>query len=151
MHNNKKIKRDVLKDSPLTKSAFLPKMRKIPKDILDIAKEKKITIPVRIHDLETMRINAGTGCYEFHLSYEEVLSENLKNLPLDCKADEEYSIHLPDYIPNNRIFDPISLDEDIKKISKEILHRTESLANSLELLTGKSPNCWFFFSKKSQS
>ena len=42
------------------------------------AKHKNLTIPVRAHDLEMMRKSIGTGCYEFHLSYEEILSGDIE-------------------------------------------------------------------------
>lgn len=137
LYVNKKTKRDIKKNTPLTKSAFLPQIKSISDEILHRAKKNKITIPVRIHDLDEMRLNVGTRCYEFHLSFNEVLSDDLEKLVLNCRSDEEYSIHLPDYIPDNRIFDPISIDDDIKKVSREILNRTENLALSLEQLTGK--------------
>ena len=97
----------------------------------------KIAIPVRIHDLNEMREFIGTGCYEFHLSYDEVLSDDIERVIEDCNDDEVYSIHLPDYIPGNRIFDPISSDEDIRKISKRVLERTENLSCNLEQKTGR--------------
>lgn len=136
-YSGKKIKRDLSKGSPLTKSTFIPEIKQISADVLNRAQEKKITVPVRIHDLNKMRFNVGTGCYEFHLSYDEVLSDDLTNLVSNCNSEELYSIHLPDYIPNNRIFNPISSDKDIKEISKKILSRTENLAYGLEQLTGK--------------
>ena len=57
----------------------------------------KIAIPVRIHDLNEMREFIGTGCYEFHLSYDEVLSDDIERVIEDCNDDEVYSIHLPLY------------------------------------------------------
>ena len=151
LYTNKFIKRDLAQGAPLTRSSFLPPINKLSNDVLKRANNKKITIPVRIHDLDIMRLNVGTGCYEFHLSYEEVLSEDLINLVSNCLPNEIYSIHLPDYIPNNRIFDPISPDEDINTVSKKVLKRTEDLAHKLEQLTGKKVPIVGSFSQRNDS
>lgn len=132
----KKIERDLYAGSPITEMSFTVPIKALSSEQLAKAKQKKITIPVRIHDLEIMRKNIGTGSYEFHLSYEEVLSDDINKVKDICKADENYSIHLPDYIPGNRIFDPISIDVEINQLSRKVLQRTEWLSDSLEQLTG---------------
>jgi len=134
----KKIKRDLYAGSPITKMSFTTPIKALSSEQLARAKKKKITMPVRIHDLEIMRKNIGTGSYEFHLSYEEVLSDDIDRVKDICKAEENYSIHLPDYIPGNRIFDPLSIDGEIKQLSRKVLQRTEILSDSLEQLTGFS-------------
>ena len=134
----KKIERDLYAGSPITEMSFTAPIKKLSSEQLAKAKQKKITIPVRIHDLEIMRKNIGTGSYEFHLSYEEVLSDDIDRVKDICKAEENYSIHLPDYIPGNRIFDPLSIDGEINQLSRKVLQRTERLSDSLEQLTGFS-------------
>lgn len=132
----KEIKRDLKKGDAITEFSFLEPIEKLSSAQLSKAKEKKITIPVRLHDLEIMRENIGTGCYEFHLSYEEVLSDNLDKAIDICRAEENYSIHLPDYVPGNRIFDPLSINSETKHLSERVLQRTERLSAQLEQLTG---------------
>ena len=134
----KKIERDLYAGSPITEMSFTAPIKALSSEQLAKAKQKKITIPVRIHDLEIMRKNIGTGSYEFHLSYEEVLSDDIDRVKDICKAEENYSIHLPDYIPGNRIFDPLSIDGEINQLSRKVLQRTERLSDSLEQLTGFS-------------
>tara|TARA_B100001057_G_C22865793_1_gene956436 strand:+ start:992 stop:2812 length:1821 start_codon:yes stop_codon:yes gene_type:complete len=132
----KKIKQDLNKDLALTERSFLEPLKKLSTEQLFKAKQKKITIPVRIHDLEITRRYIGTGSYEFHLSYEEVLSDDIHKVAEICRPDEAYSIHLPDYIPGNRIFDPLSLDKETNALSIKVLQRTEGLSKILEQLTG---------------
>ena len=132
----KKIKRDLYAGSPITEMSFTVPIKALSSVQLAKAKQKKITIPVRIHDLEIMRKNIGTGSYEFHLSYEEVLSDDINRVKDICKAEENYSIHLPDYIPGNRIFDPLSIDGQTNQLSRKLLQRTERLSDRLEQLTG---------------
>lgn len=134
----KKIERDLYAGSPITEMSFTVPFEALSIEHLARAKQKKITIPVRIHDLEIMRKNIGTGSYEFHLSYEEVLSDDIDRVKDICRAEENYSIHLPDYIPGNRIFDPLSIDGEINQLSRKVLQRTERLSDSLEQLTGFS-------------
>jgi N-acetylneuraminate synthase len=134
----KKVERDLYAGSPITEMSFTAPIKALSSEQLAKAKQKKITIPVRIHDLEIMRKNIGTGSYEFHLSYEEVLSDDIDRVKDICKAEENYSIHLPDYIPGNRIFDPLSIDGEINQLSRKVLQRTERLSDSLEQLTGFS-------------
>ena len=134
----KKIERDLYAGSPITEMSFTVPIKALSSEQLAKAKQKKITIPVRLHDLEIMRKNIGTGSYEFHLSYEEVLSDDIDRVKDICKAEENYSIHLPDYIPGNRIFDPLSIDGEINQLSRKVLQRTERLSDSLEQLTGFS-------------
>ena len=135
-YKGKEIKQDLIKGSALTERNFLDPIKPLSVSQLAIAKRKKITIPVRIHDLEIMRENIGTGNYEFHLSYEEVLSDEIDLVTSRCKKEDSYSIHLPDYIPGNRIFDPLSPDNDTSEVSCRILKRTEDLSKRLEQLTG---------------
>ena len=132
----KRIKQDLDKGLALTERSFLDPLKSLSTEQLAKAKQKKITIPVRIHDLEIMRKNIGTGSYEFHLSYEEVLSDDIDRVKTICKAEEAYSIHLPDYIPGNRIFDPLSFDKETSELSRKVLQRTERLSMTLEQLTG---------------
>ena len=98
-YENKVIQRNLDQGMPLTKSGFLKPLAKLSDKKLLKAKKMKIAIPVRIHDLNEMREFIGTGCYEFHLSYDEVLSDDIERVIEDCNDDEVYSIHLPDYIP----------------------------------------------------
>ena len=97
-YENKVIQRNLDQGMPLTKSGFLKPLAKLSDKKLLKAKKMKIAIPVRIHDLNEMREFIGTGCYEFHLSYDEVLSDDIERVIEDCNDDEVYSIHLPDYI-----------------------------------------------------
>jgi sialic acid synthase SpsE/sugar phosphate isomerase/epimerase len=132
----KKTTRDLYAGSPITEMSFTVPIKALSCEELAKAKQKRITIPVRIHDLEIMRRNIGTGSYEFHLSYEEVLSDDIERIKDICNAEENYSIHLPDYIPGNRIFDPLSIDGETNQLSRKVLQRTERLANKLEQFTG---------------
>ena len=74
------------------------------------------------------------GSFEFHLSFDEVLSDiDITNI----NPDNKYSIHLPDYINPTQLIDPFSNDDSQKKDSLKILDRTVKFAKELQELTGE--------------
>lgn len=105
----------------------------ISDNIIDIAKQMKLAIPVRLHDFEKMKSLFPIGAYEFHLSFDEVLSEiDFTNI----SPDNLYSIHLPDYINPTQLIDPFSENDDQKSASLILLERTVNFAEKLQDLTG---------------
>ena len=94
------------------------KMKKISSKEIKFCKKHKVTLPVRKHDVDKIRKEFSTGRYEFHLSYSEVDS-GLNKIMIN--PNEEYSIHLPDYIGPNHLIDPFG-EPMIKKRSEFILN-----------------------------
>ena len=106
---------------------------------------KKISIPVRLHDYNLIRNKIPTGFYELHLSFEEIMS----NIDYSIfNKEDKFSIHLPDYINSNQLIDPIYGDTNVKKISKRIIKKTNLLASYLESLTNEKVYVVGSFSKK---
>lgn len=117
----------------LNRSAFQVTSQ-VSDEALDFARRKKIGIPVRLHDLAGIEQKFPVGNYEFHLSFGEVMS--------DLRADNydrnnNYSIHLPDYINSTQLMDPFSPDSAQIEGSLNILQRTVDFANQLQNHTGK--------------
>ena len=129
---DKKIIRDVLVGEPVTKDFFENFTLDLNDEDIDFCKANKISIPVRFHDLDLIKNEIGNKIYEFHLSYVETLNLNGTDKMHLISEDEIYSIHLPDYIPGNRILDPISLDKDIKEISNKIIKNISDFAKLIE-------------------
>lgn len=102
---------------------------------LQFAREQRIGIPVRLHDLAAIEAKFPVGTFEFHLSFREVLSELHAE---KYSADNEYSIHLPDYINATELMDPFSSDDDQAQASLNILERTVAFAEALQERTGKA-------------
>ncbi|WP_305984995.1 N-acetylneuraminate synthase family protein [Roseibium sp. MMSF_3544] len=100
---------------------------------LDRAKELKLALPVRLHDLGQVARQFPIGAYEFHLSYKEVLS-----VPDAGIADPgcRYSVHLPDYVNSTQLMDPFAPDEGQRAASKAVLDRTVDFALELSNRTG---------------
>lgn len=125
--------RDVTSGQVLSRSVF-EKIPSVSDAAMDFARRRKISIPVRLHDLAGIEQRFPVGSYEFHLSYGEVLSE------IDAKqynADNRYSIHLPDYINSTQLMDPFSSDALQAEQSYNILKRTVDFADALQQHTGQ--------------
>jgi len=87
-----------------------------------------------LHDYKKMESMFPIGAFEFHLSFDEVLSDiDITNI----NPDNKYSIHLPDYINPTQLIDPFSKDDSQKKDSLKILDRTVEFAKELQELTGE--------------
>src|SRR5690606_26245331 len=94
----------------------------------------KIGIPVRLHDLASIERKFPVGSYEFHLSFGEVLSGLSAR---SYNRDNNYSIHLPDYISSTQLMDPFSEDAAQVAGSLNILQRTADFAQALQDHTGR--------------
>ena len=126
--------RNVAAGEVLSRSVF-KEPEKVTDNALQFARKHRIGIPVRLHDLAAIEAKFPVGSYEFHLSFREVLSE----LHADkYSADNEYSIHLPDYINATQLMDPFSPDSEQAQASRNILERTVSFAEALQDRTGKA-------------
>jgi len=136
---DKKIKRDIFQGKPLEALDYEDEKESISDELLNFAKRNKIALPIRLYDYKYFFDNLNTNYFEFHLSYGEVLSDRLNDF---LKANsgingKGFSIHLPDYLHSNRIIDPTSEDQDIRKESIEIISRVLQFAEGLEDLSGK--------------
>ena len=129
---SKPIQTELKKGEAITGSLF-SKVRPISQNIINSARNIGLSLPVRLHDLSNMESLFPIGAFEFHLSFDEVLSDiNLKNInPLN-----KYSIHLPDYINPTQLIDPFSSNKDQRKASLNVLERTTIFADRLQELTG---------------
>ena len=129
---NKPLQVGISKGQVVTKGIF-NKITPISGEVIDIAKKMKLSLPVRLHDYEKMEKNFPIGAFEFHLSFDEVLSEiDLTNI----NPDNKYSIHLPDYINPTQLMDPFSKDDKQKEASLALLNRTVKFSERLQALTG---------------
>lgn len=128
----KPLQVNLSKGQVVTKGIF-NKSSPISENILDIAKEMRLAIPVRLHDFEKMKKLLPICAYEFHLSFDEVLSEIDFSI---ISPDSLYSIHLPDYINPTKLMDPFSEDNDQRQASLIILERTVNFAEKLQDLIG---------------
>jgi sialic acid synthase SpsE/sugar phosphate isomerase/epimerase len=129
---SKPLQANISKGEVIAKGVF-NKITPISDRVIGIAKEMKLSLPVRLHDYKKMESMFPIGAFEFHLSFDEVLSEiDFTNI----SPDNKYSIHLPDYINPTQLMDPFSEDDKQKEASLILLERTVKFAEKLQILTG---------------
>ena len=61
------------------------------------------------------------------------------------KKNHQYSIHLPDYINENELINPFSMDESQRKLSFLIINKIADLSLEIQIKQEKSTCCWKFF------
>jgi N-acetylneuraminate synthase len=101
------------------------------------ANNRSISLPVRLHDFKFFNDTFELQNYEFHLSYQEILKGEFYNIAQAVTSSKTVSIHLPDYIPGNKILDPISQCDEVKSGSIDIIERSKEFAKVLFDVTGK--------------
>jgi sialic acid synthase SpsE/sugar phosphate isomerase/epimerase len=119
---------DLKKNAPLIRSAFV-KPEVLPEVVLEFAREKLLSLPVRLHDLDFFQKEIPVQAFEFHLSFKEVASE------LDVSRmdpSRRYSVHLPDYINSVQLIDPFSDDAQQRADSRTVIDRTLDFAARLQ-------------------
>jgi len=130
---SRSLKRNIEKDSVLTKSIFEEDLP-ISDEVINSAKEMQLSLPIRLHDYKEMESMFPIGAFEFHLSFDEVLS-NIDTV--NISPNNKYSIHLPDYINPTQLMDPFSKDDSQKNDSLRLLERTVEFSKELQELTGE--------------
>jgi sialic acid synthase SpsE/sugar phosphate isomerase/epimerase len=125
------IMQPVEKGAALVSSMFEAK-GSLTEPAVEFARLKRLSLPVRLHDIWSIQHQFPIGSYEFHLSFMEVLS-NIDISGLDSGAN--YSIHLPDYINPTQLLDPFASSKQQRVDSLSIVERTVELAERLQTLT----------------
>ncbi len=152
-YNNKKVTRNIKAKNPIQALDFEEPEEELSEKMLSFAMHRKIAIPIRLYDCDFYFKNINTNFFEFHLSYGEVLSDELFNLlKMSELKGKSFSIHLPDYIHGNRIIDPISDDVSIRNESVDLISRVIDFSRKLEDISGNSvPIVGSFSESKSSS
>ena len=137
---SKILKKDLKKNVSITKDYFTNKSYKLNNKEITFCDYYNISLPLRLHDYEFYYKNFPITNYELHLSFNEVnfLDNNFNSLANKIILDyKKYSIHLPDYISNNNIFDPLSINKSIRKESLNVFRKTIKLAKYISNKTKK--------------
>ena len=130
---DKSLKKPLNKGEVLQKSHFEDDIKLSSKEIENCIK-KKISLPVRIHDAQEIQREFPIKNFEFHLSYNEVLGDFDYSL---IKKENQYSIHLPDYIDSVTLIDPFSSDPYQLELSDKIISRCKKIGEKIFNITSK--------------
>jgi N-acetylneuraminate synthase len=130
---NKPIRINISKGDVITTSAF-DGSNNISEAVIETARLMQLSLPIRFHDMKAIEEMFPISSFEFHLSFGEILSD------IDISSinkNNQYSIHLPDYINPTQLIDPFSQDEKQKKDSVFLLDKTLMFARQLQDITKK--------------
>ena len=118
--------------SPVVKSMFNKEV-KISEGVIDTCRKINLALPVRLHDYAIFEEQFPIGSFEFHLSFQEVLSSiDISKI----NAMNNYSVHLPDYINSTQLIDPFSIDDQQKTQSINLINRVAEFVEKLQDKTG---------------
>ena len=142
----KRLSRSVSAGKPVLMDDFnieLTDNRNKIKSAVEWARSCNIGLPIRFNDMYKIIENYKLPYFEFHMSYRDVVSID----ELDdcfCKKVKDsgsgFSIHLPDYISQKYLIDPLSdQNSDIFKKSHYLVKSCVDFAIKLESLTKQ--NC----------
>lgn len=93
-----------------------------------------LSLPIRTHDFVELEKIFNLKNYEFHLSFKEVLSGELK--ASKYPSDKCYSIHLPDYVSPEYLIDPFTGNHEIFSLSQKVIENVKGFSLDLQERTG---------------
>jgi sialic acid synthase SpsE len=125
----------IKKGSVLSSAYVSDEIIRIDDNTIAAANKLKLSLPVRLHDYEVISREIPIDNFEFHLSFEEISGE------IDIggfNRNHTFSIHVPDYLDSKRLFDPFSLQTEIRRQSRAMLSKVFQFAQELSIFTEKS-------------
>ncbi len=102
---------------------------------IDFAIKNMFSLPIRFGDYKQIMANLPVSGFEFHLSFEEALSDTDA---IEIDRSKNYTVHSPDYINPHSLIDPFSEDNEIRGMSQRCLERVASFADRIASETGKN-------------
>ena len=99
--------------------------------------KKNISIPIRPSDYKLIDNVFDIDNYEFHLSFNDVLKFNIKEIDKKILKSKKFTVHGPDYCDSNNILDIYSDNISIKKKSYKIFNKSIQICKQLTASSGK--------------
>ena len=137
---DKILSKDIKIGEPLLIEHFEETKFKLGENLIKFSNDKRISLPVRLHDFKLFKDIFNFKHYEFHFSYKEIyhLAENgFSELLSIIDKSLTISIHLPDYISKDELINPFSNKSEVKDISVLIINTCSELATKIKTKTGK--------------
>lgn len=137
---DKTLIKDIKIGEPLLKEHFEENKLKLSENLIQFSNNKRISLPVRLHDFKLFKDIFNFEHYEFHFSYKEIyhLAENgFSELLSLIDKSLTISIHLPDYISKDELINPFSNDNEVKQMSEFIINKCSELATKIKMKTGR--------------
>lgn len=137
---DKILTKDIKIGEPLLIEHFEETKFKLSENLIKFSNDKRLSLPVRLHDFKLFKDIFNFKHYEFHFSYKEIyhLAENgFSELLSIIDKSLTISIHLPDYISKDELINPFSNKSKVKDISVLIINTCSELATEIKTKTGK--------------
>jgi len=137
---DKILTKDIRIGEPLLIEHFEETKFKLSENLIKFSNDKRISLPVRLHDFKLFKDIFNFKHYEFHFSYKEIyhLAENgFSELLSIIDKSLTISIHLPDYISKDELINPFSNKSKVKDISVLIINTCSELATEIKTKTGE--------------
>lgn len=137
---DKTLTKDIKIGEPLLKEHFEKNHLKLSENLIQKSNEKRLSIPVRIHDFKLFKNKFNFDHYELHFSYKEIyfLAENgFSKLLSIIDKSLTISIHLPDYISKDDLINPFSKKSNVRNKSRFLINTCSELAAEIKIKTGK--------------
>ena len=137
---DKILTKEIKIGEPLLIEHFEETKFKLSENLIKFSNDKRISLPVRLHDFKLFKDIFNFEHYEFHFSYKEIyhLAENgFSELLSIIDKSLTISIHLPDYISKDELINPFSNKSKVKDISVLIINTCSELATEIKTKTGK--------------
>ncbi len=139
----KKLKNNVKGGGPVLKRDFIKEIR--TSFNFDNVKSSVINynlgLPIRFNDMDGIMNEFSMPFFEFHMSYEDVKNINYLNKEFwnkIKKSNAGYSIHLPDYISNKSLIDPLNKkNKSLSERSIKIIQLCVDFSLEIEEKTNK--------------
>ncbi|MCF7993481.1 MAG: N-acetylneuraminate synthase family protein [Chromatiaceae bacterium] len=130
--------RDTIRGAPVVEDDLLPDESGAKLDF-DKLISRRVSLPVRFHDYRELIARFPLRNFEFHMSFRDVVKvdELKEQLSATLSQQQEFSVHLPDYISSSALIDPFSVDPQVREDSLRVLQRCIGFAHFLEEFTLK--------------
>lgn len=130
---NRRVRQNIKKGEPISINHFNNNSNKLSKKFSGFCNKNKLSIPVRMHDINFFINNFDINNYELHLSYGELnyFNSNKKKFVSKLDLNKSYSIHLPDYLEGNRLIDPLSENKQTRKDSIKSIDTCLNIADEI--------------------
>jgi len=132
------VKRTIAAGTAVSELHFSKAKAPLDPALVAFCDEKKLSIPLRLHDAEVLQTRFPIRNNELHLSYEEVgaFSRSMEEALAKLDLTRHYSIHVPDYIDSKTLIDPLAADDQTRLGSRRIVATCVDLALELQARTG---------------
>ena len=134
------VAREVRVNEVISELHFVKRRTRLSDVYIEYCNEHKVGLPVRLHDFYTLQNLFPINCFEFHLSFKEVMRTDFYEFAATLPQGNTYSVHMPDYVNENFLSDIFSDNHSVRKASRELFNNVKTFADQISQLSGREIN-----------